>query len=236
MNSKKVMLAEDDVIYQKLILNLLTREDFSVMIVEEGTKVLKEYRQYQPDLLLLDIMMPGLDGFEVCRKIREESNLPIIILSAKNSSSDKILGLTLGCDDYITKPFDHAELLLRVKAVLRRSRDHDQPDYEDSIIRLPGLTINQITRQTKVGDKEVVLTPKEFAFLWLLVNNPDRVFTRRQLLYQIWDSDLDLSTEVITTLVKRLREKIESDVSNPYFIKTVYGVGYKLSVKSSTKA
>ena len=209
----------------------MTREGFNVIVFGKGAEVLTGFHNCKPDLLLLDIMMPGMDGFEVCRKIREESNLPIIILSAKDRNIDKVLGLTLGCDDYITKPFDSTELILRIKAVLRRVNEHGHPENGRNIVELPGLTINNISRITEVGGKEVDLTHKEYDLLWLLSNRPDQVFTREQLLHQIWDSDYYGSDSVVTSLVKRLREKIEPDVSNPYYIRTIHGVGYKLGVK-----
>lgn len=226
-----IVVAEDDVTIRQFLDILLTREGFSVKVVSQGTEVLEECRKCKPDLLLLDIMMPGMDGFEVCRKIRKESNLPIIILSAKNDKEDKISGLILGCDDYITKPFDSTELVLRIKAVLRRIKEHSQSANVYNTVKLPGLTINNISRVTEVGGKVVDLTPKEYALLWLLSNHPEQVFTKEQLLYQIWDSDYYGSPSVVTSLVKRLREKIEPDVSNPYYIKTMHGVGYKLGVK-----
>lgn len=224
-------MAEDDVTIRQFLDILLTREGFSVKVVWQGTEVIEECRKCKPDLLLLDIMMPGMDGFEVCRKIREESNLPIIILTAKNDKEDKISGLILGCDDYITKPFDSTELVLRIKAVLRRVQENSQSANERNIVKLPGLTINNSSRVTEVGGKVVDLTPKEYALLWLLSNHPEQVFTKEQLLYQIWDSDYYGSPSVVTSLVKRLREKIEPDVSKPSYIKTMHGVGYKLGVK-----
>lgn len=224
-------MAEDDVTIRQFLDILLTREGFSVKVVGQGTEVIEECRKCKPDLLLLDIMMPEMDGFEVCRKIRKDSNLPIIILSAKNDKEDKISGLILGCDDYITKPFDSTELILRIKAVLRRVKEHSQSENDRNIVKLPGLTINNISRVTEVGGKVVDLTPKEYALLWLLSNHPEQVFTKEQLLYQIWDSDYYGSPSVVTSLVKRLREKIEPDVSNPYYIKTMHGIGYKLGVK-----
>jgi Response regulators consisting of a CheY-like receiver domain and a winged-helix DNA-binding domain len=224
-------VAEDDVTIRQFLDILLTREGFSVKVVGQGTEVIEECRKSKPDLLLLDIMMPGMDGFEVCRKIREESNLPIIILTAKNDKEDKISGLILGCDDYITKPFDSTELVLRIKAVLRRVQEHSQSANERNIVKLPGLTINNSSRVTEVGGIKVELTPKEYALLWLLSNHPEQVFTKEQLLYQIWDSDYYGSPSVVTSLVKRLREKIEPDVSKPSYIKTMHGVGYKLGVK-----
>ncbi|KGK82453.1 PhoP family transcriptional regulator [Desulfosporosinus sp. HMP52] len=236
MVRNKIIVAEDDIRLQKFLHQYLTREGFNVMVVGKGDEVITACFHFQPDLLLLDIMMQGMDGFEVCRKIREESDLPIIILSAKDGNTDKILGLTLGCDDYITKPFENAELLLRIKAVLRRVKEFNHNKDGLNIIKLPGLTINRITRVTCLGDKEVKLTPKEFELLWLLSCRTDQVFTRDQLLYHIWGSEYYGNSEVVTMLVKRLREKIEPDVSNPYYIRTVHGVGYKLGVKAVKEA
>ncbi|AFM39718.1 response regulator with CheY-like receiver domain and winged-helix DNA-binding domain [Desulfosporosinus acidiphilus SJ4] len=226
-----IVVAEDDDSIRKFLSILLTREGFDVKVVERGTEVITECRISKPDLLLLDIMMPGMDGFEVCRNIRKESNLPIIILTARENNEDKISGLILGCDDYITKPFDSTELVLRIKAVLRRAKEHSKPENERNIVELPGMTINNTSRITEVKGKVVDLTPKEYALLWLLANRPEQVFTREQLLDQIWDVDYYGSTSVVTSLVKRLREKIEPDVSNQYYIKTIHGVGYKLGVK-----
>ncbi|HBV85774.1 MAG TPA: DNA-binding response regulator [Desulfosporosinus sp.] len=226
----KILVAEDDPSIQQFLYILLTREGYSVKVVGQGTEVINEWRNFKPNLLLLDIMMPGMDGFEVCRIIRRESNLPIIILTAKEDNEDKISGLILGCDDYITKPFDSTELVLRIKAVLRRVKEVPRKN-EKNIVKLPGLMINNDNRMTEVQGKEIDLTPKEFSLLWLLCNRPDQVFTREQLLNQIWDSDYYGSASVVTSLVKRLREKIEPDISNPYYIKTVHGVGYKLGVR-----
>ncbi|MDR3540276.1 MAG: response regulator transcription factor [Desulfosporosinus sp.] len=226
-----IVIAEDDASIRQFLHILLTREGFNVKVVGKGEEVINECHSCNPDLLLLDIMMPGMDGFEVCRKIREESNLPIIILTAKEDNADKISGLILGCDDYITKPFDSTELILRIKAVLRRVKEHSLSVAVQNIVELPGLTINNISRITELGGQVVDLTPKEYALLWLLSNRPDQVFTREQLLYQIWDSNYYGSPSVVTSLVKRLREKIEPDVADPYYIKTIHGVGYKLGVK-----
>ncbi len=226
-----IMVAEDDTGIQQFLQILLTREGFNVIVVGKGTDVLSRYRNSNPDLLLLDIMMPGMDGFEICRTIREESDLPIIILSAKDRNTDKVLGLTLGCDDYITKPFESAELLLRIRAVMRRAKEDSYQNNVRNIVKLPGLTMNLINRVTEVGGSVVDLTPKEFDLLWLLSNHPKQVFTRDQLLYQIWNEDRYNNPAVVTTLVKRLREKIESDVTNPLYVVTVQGVGYKLGVK-----
>ena len=223
-------MAEDDASIRQFLHILLTREGFDVKAVGQGAEVINECHSCNPDLLLLDIMMPGMNGFEVCREIRKESNLPIIILTAKEDNEDKISGLILGCDDYITKPFDSTELILRINAVLRRVKENSQPENGRNIVELPGLTINYISRITEVRGKEVDLTPKEYALLWLLSNSPTQVFTREQLLYQIWESDYYGNPGVVTSLVKRLREKIEIDCSTPFYIKTIHGVGYKLGV------
>ena len=153
MLGKKIMVAEDDVCLQKFLNYFLIRQGFNVMVVGQGPEVITECLHFQPDLLLLDIMMPGMDGFEICRKIREESSLPIIILSARDGNTDKILGLTLGCDDYITKPFENTELLLRIKAVLRRVKEQRHQENEQNVVKLPGLTISRITRVTEVGGR-----------------------------------------------------------------------------------
>ena len=226
-----IVVADDDATIRQFLHILLTREGFIVKVVGQGAEVIKECHNCKPDLLLLDIMMPGMDGFEVCRKIRKESNLPIIILSAKEENKDIVLGLTLGCDDYITKPFDSTELILRINAVLRRVKENSLPENRRSIVKLPGLIINSISRCTEVGVKEVDLTPKEFDLLWFLSNHPKQVFTRDQLLNQIWNEDRYNNPAVVTTLVKRLREKIELEVANPLYVITVQGIGYKLGVK-----
>jgi DNA-binding response OmpR family regulator len=233
MNETKILVVDDDSKIQKFLEQFLSREGFIVNVVGRGTEVLGQFELFKPDLLLLDVMMPGLDGFEVCRMIREKSDIPIIFLSAKDDAMDKIMGLTIGCDDYLTKPFESTELLLRVKAVLRRSSGNTSNSEKNQrdIINLPDLVINRSTRLANSKGKDVELTPKEFDLLWLLANRPEQVFTREQLLYQIWDSNYYGDQAVVTTLVKRLREKIEPDITKPIYIKTVHGIGYKLGVK-----
>jgi len=226
-----IIVAEDDPSTQQYLHFLLSREGFTVKVIGQGDEVIRECLKDKPDLLLLDIMMPGMDGFEVCREIRKESNLPIIMLSGREENKDKILGLISGCDDYITKPFDSTELILRINAVLRRVKENNPPESGRNIVELPELTINYVSRITTVRGKVVDLTPKEYALLWLLSNSPERVFTKEQLLYQIWESDYYGNPGVVSSLVKRLRKKIEPDCSTPFYIKSIYGVGYKLGVK-----
>ncbi|GEM_PF-5552681 len=175
------------------------------------------------------------EGSALCQtRLTEEQRHCLTIVKSSSKADrniDKVLGLTLGCDDYITKPFESEELLLRIKAVIRRAKEHSYQNNVRNIVKLPGLTMNLINRVTEVGGNEVNLTPKEFALLWLLSNHPKQVFTRDQLLYQIWNSDNYDNPAVVTTLVKRLREKIEPDINNPSYVLTVQGVGYKLGVK-----
>lgn len=231
MQRAKILIADDESKILKFLTGFFSREGFEVFGVSSGYELLSQFEKYNPDLVILDIMMPGLDGFEVCRKIREKSYVPIIFLSAKNEISDKIIGLSLGSDDYLTKPFDSAELLLRVRAILRRTREQREGETGNGCLKAPGLEINKSSRRVTVNDQEIDLTPKEFELLWLLINHPDQVFTRDQLLYQIWDTDYCADSGIVTTLVKRLREKIEDDSANPRYIKTIRGVGYKFGVK-----
>lgn len=227
MNRKKILVVDDDSIILNFLLEFLGAEGFKVFIANNGEDAIELCKQYKPHLILLDIMMPFMDGYEACVKIREFSSVPIIFLSAKNETEDRVTGLACGCDDYIAKPFDSSELLLRIKAVLRRTGGgHFDPPKHD-IIEVTGLTINLTSRTVIRDDREIELTAKEFDLLWYLASNPKRVFTRDQLFYQIWNADFYGDTSVVTMLVKRLREKIEDDHSNPLYIKTVRGVGYK---------
>ena len=226
----RILAADDEPRILKFLTGFLSREGFEVVTAADGSEVMAVFEESSPDLVLLDIMMPHMDGFEVCRKIREISKVPIIILSAKNETLDKIMGLSLGCDDYLTKPFDSAELLLRIKAVMRRAADRSVDSETNEVIRVPGISINRKSRTVEIADRETELTLKEFELLWLLAGHPKQVFTREQLLYQIWDTEYTEDTGVVTTLVKRTREKIEKDPANPRFIKTVRGVGYKFGV------
>jgi DNA-binding response OmpR family regulator len=227
---KKILVADDEPKILKAVADYLKWEGFEVYTTRDGDEVLREFKHIQPDLLILDITMPKTDGFEVCRKIREESKVPIIFLSAKASTIDKITGLTLGSDDYLTKPFDNTELLLRIKAVLRRTAEKPE-DGSNEIIKVPGLVINREAMTVELDGEETELTSKEFDMLWLLANRPNKVFTREQLLDQVWGTEYYGDTGVVTTLIKRLREKIEPDTENPKYIKTIRGVGYKFGVK-----
>lgn len=233
MNGKRILIADDEPKIIKFLDGFLQREGFQVFTASNGQEVLAVVDRINPDLIILDVMMPKLDGFEVCRRIREESNVPIIFLTAKNEELDKIMGLTLGSDDYLTKPFNSAELLLRVKAVLRRTSEGANENNDQDIIRVPGMAINRRSMGVEVDGHEVELTHKEFELLWFLASRPNQVFTRDRLIYQIWNTEYFEDTGIVTTLVKRLREKIETDPANPRFIKTIRGIGYKFGVKPS---
>lgn len=231
MDRKKILVADDEPTILKFLAAVLDRAGFVVTTATNGREALEEYKNSRPDLIILDVMMPKMDGFEVCHKIREESSVPIIFLTAKKDTVNKITGLSLGSDDYLTKPFDSVELLLRIHAILRRSIDNSDERGNKKIIKVQGLVLNRASRVVEVNGVEVDLTPKEFDLLWLLASHPNLVFTKDQLIYQIWDTKFCENTGIVTTLVKRLREKIEGDHNNPLYIKTIRGVGYKFGVK-----
>lgn len=222
---KKILIADDEPMLRECLKGFLVRQGFEVYTAVNGNAVIDKLPNINPDLILLDIMMPKLDGIETCLRVREISNVPILFLTAKSDVADKIKGLTCGCDDYITKPFDYSELLLRIKAVLRRAK---QEELKRNIISAGSLTIDKSARFVRINDRDIELTPKEFDLLWLLANRPEQVFTRDQIIRHIWQTDYCEDTALLTTLVKRLREKIESVPESPKFIKTVRGIGYKL--------
>nr|WP_305790379.1 response regulator transcription factor [Calderihabitans maritimus] len=221
----KIMVVDDDENICELVRLYLTKENFEVVVVHDGLTALEKIEEEVPSLVILDIMMPGMDGWEVCREIRKMSNLPIIMLSAKGESFDKILGLELGSDDYVVKPFDPKELVARVKAVLRR---YESPRTERKQVIYPQLVINLNEYTVKVDGKEVELAPKEIELLYFLASHPNKVFNREQLIEKVWGYDYLGDTRTIDVHVKRLRAKLGS---NPHWqIKTVWGVGYKFEV------
>ncbi|KKM09511.1 hypothetical protein SY88_18030 [Clostridiales bacterium PH28_bin88] len=228
MASKKILAVDDEPDIIKIITHRMSKEGFEVIPAADGEEALNRFRQEKPDVVILDLMLPKVDGFEVCRLIREESSIPIIILSARGDELDRILGFRMGGDDYLTKPFSPSELALRVQAMLRRNTTRrDAAEDSPDTIRINGLFIDRRRHLVKVEGTEVQLTPKEFKLLWLMASRPDYVFTREQLLDQIWDSDYMGDADNVTVMVSRLREKIEMDPANPKYIKTVWGVGYK---------
>ncbi len=218
-----VLVVEDDARVAEVVRLYLDKAGLRVTAVGDGRAALQAFRQVRPDLVILDVMLPALDGWEVCRAIRQESDTPVIMLTARGTGAEKVLGLELGADDYVVKPFDPAELVARVKAVLRRSR---RGTGDDRPLRLPGLLVDPARRLVEVDGAEVPMTPKEFDLLLFLGRNAGRVFTREQILNEVWGYDFLGDSRTVDVHVKRLRKKIEG-AGRPWRIATVWGVGYK---------
>ena len=244
VSQKTVLIADDEDHIRQLIRLYLSNEGFGVSEARTGKEALATWQQSRPDLVVLDIMLPELDGWEVLKQIRKESNTPVIMLTAKDAELDKVLGLELGADDYVTKPFSPRELVSRVKAVLRRTdsaagavlRDEQgqapgQPNQSNAgnseSVSFPGLWIDKTSREVHVGDQIMSLPPKEFDLLWILASNPNRVFTREYLLETVWEYTYFGDIRTVDVHVRRLRQKIEKDPDDPSYIKTAWGVGYK---------
>lgn len=227
---QKILIVDDDTNIAELISLYLTKEFYQVQIVEDGEQALQVFDTFQPNLVLLDLMLPGMDGYQVCRELRSRSNTPIIMLSAKGEVFDKVLGLELGADDYMIKPFDSKELVARVKAVLRRfqpSRTDETPTTK--IVQYPDLIINQSNYSVIYQGNSIDMPPKELELLYFLASSPNQVFTREQLLDHIWGYEYIGDTRTVDVHIKRLREKIKDH--NSWAITTVWGIGYKFEVK-----
>jgi len=228
---KKILIIEDETSIAELERDYLEINGFSVSIENDGDSGLKRVRREDFDLILLDLMLPRIDGFEICKMIRNEKNIPILMVSAKKEDIDKIRGFGLGADDYITKPFSPSELVARVKAhISRYDRLVGSKEYKDDVINIRGLSIDKASRRIYVNGSEVVFTPKEFELLSFLAMNPNRVFTKDELFERIWGMDSFGDIATVTVHVKRIREKIELDTSNPQYIETVWGAGYRFKV------
>ena len=224
----KILLVDDDPNIRQLVNLYLQKEGFEVMMAARGDEALKMFKASPPNLILLDIMLPGMDGWQVCREVRKISNIPIIMLTAKDETFDKVLGLELGADDYVAKPFDMKELVARIKAVSRRFQAADAPEKE---LVFPGLTININQYTVMYMGKELEMPPKELELLYFLASHPGMVFTREQLLEQVWGYDYFGDSRTVDVHVKRLREKLTEGEKLGWQIKTVWGVGYKFEVK-----
>ena len=236
MAKQKILIVDDDNNIAELISLYLMKECFDTMIVEDGEKALEQFGQFQPNLILLDLMLPGIDGYQVCREIRRTSNVPIIMLSAKGEVFDKVLGLELGADDYIIKPFDSKELVARVKAVLRRTQTQAASlaaalpsENLGEYVEYPDLPINLTNYSVIYKGQNVDMPPKELELLYFLASSPNQVFTREQLLDHIWGYEYVGDTRTVDVHIKRIREKIHD---NEYWsISTVWSIGYKFGVK-----
>ena len=220
----KVLVVDDDQHITELISLYLNKEGYDTREVYSGKKALEEFSFYSPSIVLLDLMLPEMDGYEVCREIRKISSVPIIMLTAKGETFDKVLGLELGADDYVVKPFDPKELIARIKAVLRRYEKKDNDTGAKQIV-YPNLTINQTTHIVLYHGTELELPPKEFELLYFLALHPNQVFSREQLLDKIWDYEYMGDTRTVDVHIKRLREKMQEE--DKWSIKTIWGVGYK---------
>jgi len=223
----KILIVDDEMHIAELIALYLEKEGYETKEVYNGKEAVSVFGDFSPHLVMLDLMMPGLDGYQVCREIRKFSAVPIIMLTAKGETFDKVLGLEMGADDYITKPFEPKELIARVKAVLRRYEKNDS--NVDRLIVFPNLSINQTRYSATYHGKELDLPPKEFELLFFLASHPNQVFTREQLLDQIWGYEFVGETRTVDVHVKRLREKMPYE--DVWQIKTVWGVGYKMETK-----
>ncbi|ADQ06999.1 two component transcriptional regulator, winged helix family [Caldicellulosiruptor hydrothermalis 108] len=222
----KILVIDDDVKICEVIKLYLEKEGFEVVVAHNGIDGIAMFKNEMPDLVILDIMLPKKDGYEVCRELRKISNIPIIMLTAKGETFDKVLGLELGADDYIVKPFDPKELIARIKAVLRRTQGEVN---DEKVVVYPNLTVNLTTYEVKLEDKVIDMPPKEIELLYFLASHPNKVFTREQLLDHIWGYNFVGDTRTVDVHIKRIREKIEKD-KYPWKIKTVWGVGYKFEI------
>ena len=221
----KILIVDDDANICELLRLYLEKDGFDTVVANDGEQAVEYASKYSPDLILLDIMLPKLDGWQVCREIRKTSETPIIMLTAKGETFDKILGLELGADDYVSKPFDTKEVIARIKAVLRRTNDSDKGS-QISEVRYDKLRINLTNYELEVNGVKIDTPPKELELIYHLASNPNRVYTRDQLLDEVWGFDYYGDSRTVDVHVKRLREKLEN-VSDEWSLKTVWGVGYK---------
>lgn len=231
-NKQKILIVDDDNNIAELISLYLIKECYDTKIVNDGEAALQAFSEFKPDLILLDLMLPGIDGYEVCREIRKTSTTPIIMLSAKGEVFDKVLGLELGADDYMIKPFDSKELVARAKAVLRRTKNSSSPlEAADNreIIEYPDLTINMTNYSVTYKGRNIDMPPKELELLYFLASSPNQVFTREQLLDNIWGYEYLGDTRTVDVHIKRIREKI-CDNDN-WTLATVWGIGYKFETR-----
>ena len=231
VSKQKILIVDDDEHIAELISLYLTKECFDTRIEHDGQSAITAFKEYMPDVVLLDIMLPGKDGYQVCREIRMESNVPIIMLSAKTEVFDKVLGLELGADDYMIKPFDSKELVARVKALLRRANQTTSTTTGGAeVVKFPDLTVNLSNYEVVYKGETLEMAPKEIELLYFLASSPNEVFTREQLLDNIWGYEYAGDTRTVDVHIKRIREKIHD--SDTWALSTVWGIGYKFEVHS----
>ncbi|HBC91392.1 MAG TPA: DNA-binding response regulator [Pelotomaculum sp.] len=222
----RILAVDDDPKILKILQHTLSKEGFEVVLAASGEEALQKARRQPPELVVLDIMMPGMDGFETFQKLKAQyRDMPVIILSARSDEVDKVVGFRMGVDDYQTKPFSPTELALRIKAVLRRLGEPAKQQRQ--VLKYDGLILDYSKRIVTQNNLKIELTPKEFEVLWLMASNPNKVFTKANLLDKVWDSAFYGDDNTVTVHIRRLREKLEKDPSNPCYIKTVWGIGYK---------
>lgn len=227
----KILIVEDEEAIADLEKDYLEMSGYEVIIENDGMKGLQSAMNTNVDLIILDLMLPGMDGYDICRQLREEKNIPIIMVSAKKDDIDKIRGLGLGADDYMTKPFSPSELVARVKAHLSRyERLIGSNQKSNDIVEIRGIKIDKTARRVYINGEEKVFTTKEFDLLTFLAENPNHVFTKEELFREIWDMDSIGDIATVTVHIKKIREKIEFDTSNPQYIETIWGVGYRFKV------
>lgn len=227
MDKKQLLIVDDEEHICNLV-SLYISDDFEITTAYDGQAALSAFSQKKFDIIVLDIMLPGLSGWELCRKIRKITDTPIIMLTAKDDPYDKILGLELGADDYITKPFNPGELVARVKAVLRRFNSASTENLQ--IIKYPGIFLNKETFKVEILDQIIELTAKEFSLLWFFASNPGIVLQRENIMQRVWGFDYMGDTRAIDNTIKRLRRKLESVSGAPLYIQTIWGLGYKFEV------
>lgn len=232
VNKQKVLIADDDNNIAELVSLYFTKECFETLIVNDGESVMSAVASFQPNLILLDLMLPGMDGYQVCREVRAKYSIPIIMLSAKGEVFDKVLGLELGADDYIEKPFDSKELVARAKAVLRRYKPASSTPAptNEKYVEYTDLTINLTNYSVLYKGQHVDMPPKELELLYFLAASPNHVFTREQLLDQIWGYEYIGDTRTVDVHIKRLREKIKDHAN--WSLATIWGIGYKFEVRN----
>ena len=233
---QKILIVDDDANIAELISLYLMKECYETRIVGDGEAAIAAVNSFEPDLILLDLMLPGMDGYQVCREVRSSKDVPIIMLSAKGEIFDKVLGLEMGADDYMEKPFDSKELVARVKAVLRRYHKQQNAavvESNDKIVTYPDLTINLTNYSVTYMGQQIDMPPKELELLYCLASNPGRVFTREQLLDQIWGYEYVGDTRTVDVHIKRIREKLHDNEN--FKISTIWGIGYKFETSAASR-